>query len=283
MIWFMVWQVISTVVELVRLGRKSESEKDLETGLLRRQLTIYGRQKNRSPRLTRGEGLTSVGLATKLKAQTGRRIKAMSEVIRIVKPTALFDWHNQLVRLKWTYRQRDPGRRPQTDREIERLAVRLTRENDGGFEVLRANCSHWPRWPQYALILSFVSSVPAFDNGANLPRSPCVLALASCSTSPGRSLPNASCLTLILKNRSICRSLLLDENYCIYGILLPIAYRLTTTLQSITSPFLPLPLRQSARPGYPFPGTDTRSCDSLRQESIPRYHRSALLRAIGGH
>jgi hypothetical protein len=40
MIWFMVWQVISTVVELVRLGRKSESEKDLEIGLLRRQLTI---------------------------------------------------------------------------------------------------------------------------------------------------------------------------------------------------------------------------------------------------
>jgi hypothetical protein len=30
MIWFMVLQVVSILVELIRLGRKSESEKDLE-------------------------------------------------------------------------------------------------------------------------------------------------------------------------------------------------------------------------------------------------------------
>lgn len=41
MIWFMVLQVVSTLVELVRLGRKSESEKELEIVLLRRQLAIY--------------------------------------------------------------------------------------------------------------------------------------------------------------------------------------------------------------------------------------------------
>jgi hypothetical protein len=44
MIWFMVLQVISMLVELVRLGRPSESEKDLEILLLRRQLAIFERK-----------------------------------------------------------------------------------------------------------------------------------------------------------------------------------------------------------------------------------------------
>jgi hypothetical protein len=134
MIWFMVLQAVSTLVELVRLGCQSESDKDLEILLLRRQLAIYERRQDRTPRLSRGEKLTLVVLATKLKAKTGRTIKAMGEVIRIVKPATLVGWHQQLVRLKWTYRQRNPGGRPRIDREIERLVVRLARENDWGIE-----------------------------------------------------------------------------------------------------------------------------------------------------
>jgi hypothetical protein len=75
-----------------------------------------------------------VVLGTKLKARTGRTLKAMGEILRIVKPATLFSWHQPLVRLKWTYRQRNPGGRPRTEREIERLVVRLARENDWGFE-----------------------------------------------------------------------------------------------------------------------------------------------------
>jgi hypothetical protein len=41
MIWFMVLQVISMLIELGRLGRQSEREKDLEILLLRRQLVIF--------------------------------------------------------------------------------------------------------------------------------------------------------------------------------------------------------------------------------------------------
>jgi hypothetical protein len=105
MIWFMVMQVVSTLVELVRLGRQSESEKDLEILLLRRQLAIYERRQERAPHLSRGEKLTLVVLATKLKAETGRTIKALGGVIRIVKPATVFGWHKELVRLKWTYRR----------------------------------------------------------------------------------------------------------------------------------------------------------------------------------
>jgi hypothetical protein len=74
MVWFWVWQGVSTVIELVRLGRRSESEKDLEILLLRRQLAIYERRQERAPHLSRGEKLTLVVLATKLKARTGRCI-----------------------------------------------------------------------------------------------------------------------------------------------------------------------------------------------------------------
>jgi putative transposase len=133
MFWFMVMQVVSTLIELVRLGCQSENDKDLEILLLRRQLAIYERRQKQAPRLSRSEKLPLVVLGTKLRTRTGRTIKAMGEVIRIVKPATLFSWHQQLVRLKWTYRRRNPGGRPRTDREIERLVVRLARENDWGY------------------------------------------------------------------------------------------------------------------------------------------------------
>jgi len=133
MAWFCIWQVVSTLIELILLGRRSESDKDLEILLLRRQLAIYERRQERAPHLSRGEQLPLVILATKLKTRTGRTIKAMSEAIRIVKPATLFGWHRALVRRKWTYRQRSPGR-PRTDHEIEQLVLRLARENDWGYE-----------------------------------------------------------------------------------------------------------------------------------------------------
>jgi hypothetical protein len=101
MIWFMVMQVISSLIKLAQLGRTSQHEKDLEILLLRRQLAIYERQQARALHLTQSEKVTLVVLAAKLKTQSGRTIKAMGEVIRIVKPTMLFGWHQQLVRWKW--------------------------------------------------------------------------------------------------------------------------------------------------------------------------------------
>ena len=130
MIWFMVMQVVSMLVELASLGRQSEGEKDLEILLLGRQLAVDERRQERAPRLSRGEKLTLVVLASKLKAKAGRTIKAMGEVIRIVKPATLFGWHRELVRRKWTYRHRNSGR-PQTNREIEQLVLRLARKRLG--------------------------------------------------------------------------------------------------------------------------------------------------------
>lgn len=73
-------------------------------------------------------------LAVRLKATMGRTIKQLGEVIRIVKPRTVFGWHRELVRWKWTYRHSNRGGRPRTDQEIERLVVRLARENGWGNE-----------------------------------------------------------------------------------------------------------------------------------------------------
>jgi putative transposase len=80
-----------------------------------------------------------VVLAVRLKATTGRTIKQLGDVIRIVRPKTVFAWHRELVRWKWTYRQRNRGGRPRTDREIERLVVRLARENGWGNERIEGD------------------------------------------------------------------------------------------------------------------------------------------------
>jgi len=132
MIWFVVMQIFSTLLEWVMLGRRSESEKDLEILLLRRQLAILERKLNKPRRPSRGEKLSLVVIAYKLKAKSGRTIKQLSELICIVKPATVFKWHQELVRRKWTYNQQCHGGRPPANQEIEQLVVRLARENDWG-------------------------------------------------------------------------------------------------------------------------------------------------------
>ena len=100
MVWWMIWQVFTTLLEMVQLGRKTEREKDLEILLLRRQLAIYERKENKAPWLTKGEKLTLVVLAGQLKTRSGRTIRQMGKTIQVVKPYTLFRWHSELVRWK---------------------------------------------------------------------------------------------------------------------------------------------------------------------------------------
>jgi transposase InsO family protein len=47
-----------------------------------------------------------------------------------VRPATLLRWHRQLVRRRWTYPHRRPGR-PSLDRRLQELVVQLARENPG--------------------------------------------------------------------------------------------------------------------------------------------------------
>ncbi len=90
MLWFMVLQIVSTLVELIQLRRTLACDKELEIVLLSRQLAIYERKPCQPMRLSRGEKRTLVVQTVRLKATTGGTIKQLGNVIRIAKPKAFF-------------------------------------------------------------------------------------------------------------------------------------------------------------------------------------------------
>jgi putative transposase len=129
MVWFVIMQVFSTALEGLWLGRQSDRAKDLEILLWRRQLAIVDRARDKPLHVSRAEKLTLAMLAAQLKSVTGWPVKQFGKVLRIFQPETVFKWHRELVRRKWTYPSHRQRGRPRTNQEIERLIVRLAREN----------------------------------------------------------------------------------------------------------------------------------------------------------
>lgn len=129
MIWFVLLQLFSTVLEGLWLGRQSAREKDLEILLLRRQLAIANRGRDKALRISRVDKLTLAVLAVRLKAVTGWPLTKLSDIVRLFQPATVLNWHRELVRRKWTFPRAKVGGRPRTATDVERLIVRLAREN----------------------------------------------------------------------------------------------------------------------------------------------------------
>jgi putative transposase len=109
---------------LVRLlgaftGRGSVSQLQLENAVLRHQVRVL-RRTVRRPEL---KDRDRVFLAAASRALSRDRWGSF-----MVTPQTLLRWHRQLVRRKWTYRRRGPGR-PPLDPDTTDLIVRLGREN----------------------------------------------------------------------------------------------------------------------------------------------------------
>ena len=130
MLWFVAMHLLSALLDLVRIGRLSEREKDLELLLLRQQLGIAKRKIHKPVRGSRAERLTMAVVATKLRSSGNRTVAQLRQVIRIFQPETVLGWHRQLVKRKWTYNPDGHGGRPRIDRELDRLVVRLAKEND---------------------------------------------------------------------------------------------------------------------------------------------------------
>jgi putative transposase len=109
----------SAVLRLLARSRQTEFAKDVELLVLRHQLSVLTRQHER-PKLRPADRAFIAALAALLPR---RRCHGF-----VVTPATLLRWHRELVRRKWTYPQRRPGR-PPTDRVLRELVLRLAREN----------------------------------------------------------------------------------------------------------------------------------------------------------
>jgi putative transposase len=121
--WFILTQLFSILIQLIRIGRMSDQEKDLEIMILRYQLDLVERKLQTPLKPTRTEKLALAVLVTKLKQGTQRPANQLRDLIRLFQPETVLRWHRQLVRRKWTYDQHNKGGRPPLDHELEALIV----------------------------------------------------------------------------------------------------------------------------------------------------------------
>ncbi len=129
MFWSIVALVFSVLLDLFRLGRLSDREKDLEILILRHQLDILERKRTHPIKVSNAEKLTLAVLTNKLKTMGNRSASQLRNVLRIFQPETVFKWHRELVRRKWTQEHPNKGGRPRIDKELEALIVRLAKEN----------------------------------------------------------------------------------------------------------------------------------------------------------
>jgi putative transposase len=97
---------------------RSREFKELEIVVLRHELEVLRRQIAR-PRLEENDRVF-LAAASRLLGRVARSF--------FVRPDTLLGWHRQLVRKRWTYAKRRPGR-PAVSEEIRELVLRLAREN----------------------------------------------------------------------------------------------------------------------------------------------------------
>ena len=119
MVWSLCYLVFRCMLQLVLLRPRSEEFKELEIVVLRHELAVLRRQVAR-PRLDEGDRM--------FLAAASRLLTGASRSSFFIRPETLLGWHRRLVRSRWTYTHRRPGR-PAVTRELRDLVLRLAREN----------------------------------------------------------------------------------------------------------------------------------------------------------
>ena len=100
---------------------RSDNDKNTEILVLRHQIAILQRQVS-SPRLSWADRAILAALTRPLSTAHRRRVSL------IVTPRTLLRWHAELVKRRWTYPRRAPGR-PRTGPAIRRLVLEMARDN----------------------------------------------------------------------------------------------------------------------------------------------------------
>src|SRR5215207_294777 len=118
-VWSFFYVALCRLLQLVVLLCRSERSKELEILVLRHELSILRRQ----PRRARFRPVDRAILAAFARGRPRGAWASLS-----VRPATLLRWPRQLVRRRWTYPHRLPGR-PPLDRQVQTLVLRLAREN----------------------------------------------------------------------------------------------------------------------------------------------------------
>jgi putative transposase len=103
------------------LFARSDRAKDAEILLLRHQVAVLQRQV-KTPRLSWADRAILASLARLLPGRHLRQLRL------IVSPRTLLRWHASLVRRRWAYPRRAPGR-PRTAQAIRALVLEMARDN----------------------------------------------------------------------------------------------------------------------------------------------------------
>jgi putative transposase len=114
---FLAYWVVRRLFELLILFGRSERAKEVEILVLRHELQVLRRQVGR-PRLRSADRV--------LLAALGRLLPRPRSFL--VQPVTLLRWHRDLVRRRWTYAGRRPGRPPLAS-QVRELILRLAAEN----------------------------------------------------------------------------------------------------------------------------------------------------------
>jgi putative transposase len=115
---FTYWAV-RRLLELLVLCGRGERVKELEILVLRHELHVLRRQVAR-PRLSTADRALLAALSSALPRARRRSF--------LVEPATLLRWHRELVRRRWTYSGRRPGR-PPLAAQTRLLVLRLAAEN----------------------------------------------------------------------------------------------------------------------------------------------------------
>jgi putative transposase len=110
----------------LRLAVRSEARKDAEILLLRHQLAVLQRQRQRPGRVRLSwvdRALMAALLALIPRARHARFAGSVT-------PGTILRWHRDLVRRRWAQKSRRRPGRPRVHQNIARLVVRMARENE---------------------------------------------------------------------------------------------------------------------------------------------------------
>jgi transposase InsO family protein len=115
----LVYLIFRRALAVAALRLRSREFKELEIVVLRHELAVLRRQVGR-PRLDEKDRM--------FLAAASRLLSGKIESLFFVRPDTLLGWHRRLVRRRWTYGGRRPGR-PSVSEEIRELVLRLARRS----------------------------------------------------------------------------------------------------------------------------------------------------------